>query len=142
MTVTTTAGTPGISHFTRSQLLRTALLFSSDPDLGRRVDLDATTLTRHRLDTTDHLGIWLQVWPPGTDSGWHDHLGSDGAFVVAEGVLTELTHTPTGDDEQQLGAGESRSYGPRHHHALANRGSSPVVSVHAHSPADRAGGRR
>ncbi len=39
MTVLTTAGTPGINRFTRSQLLRTARLFATDPDLHTLVDL-------------------------------------------------------------------------------------------------------
>ena len=62
MTATTTAGTPGVNRFTRNQLLRTAQLFATDPDLDRLVDLEATERNwqpprRHRppRDLADQL---------------------------------------------------------------------------------------
>jgi len=57
MTAITTAGTPGVNRFTRSQLLRTARLFATDPDLDRLVDPEATERSWQRLDATDHLEI-------------------------------------------------------------------------------------
>ena len=89
MTAITTAGTPGVNRFTRSQLLRTAQLFATDPDLDRLVDLEATERTWRRLDATDHLEIWLISWPVGATTGWHDHLQSEGAFLTVKGELAE-----------------------------------------------------
>ena len=85
MTAITTAGTPGVNRFTRSQLLRTARLFATDPDLERAVDLDATERSWHRLDATAHRAIWLIHRPVGSTTGWHAHLQSEGAFLTVKG---------------------------------------------------------
>lgn len=136
MTAVTT-GTPGVNRFTRNQLLRTARLFATDPDLRDLVDLDTTERTWHRLDATDHLEIWVLGWPVGSSTGWHDHLRSEGAFLTVEGELLEQTTTGRDVSERHLWEGEGRSFGRHHVHNVANLGDRPAVSVHVYSPALR-----
>ena len=132
-----TTGTPGINRFSRSQLLRTAQLFATDPDLRRLVDLEAHERTWHRLDATDHLEIWLLAWPAGSHTGWHDHLDSEGAFLVVEGDLAEQSWSGGRVHDRLLGAGEGRTFGKQHAHNVTNIGDSPALSVHVYSPALR-----
>jgi mannose-6-phosphate isomerase-like protein (cupin superfamily) len=134
MTAITTAGTPGINRFTRSQLLRTARLFATDPDLRGLVDLHAQERTWRRLDATDHLEIWLLAWPVGSHTGWHDHLGSEGAFLVVEGDLAEQTWSGGTVHDRLLSEGEGRTFGRHHAHNVSNLGDVPALSVHVYSP--------
>lgn len=135
MSVITTAGTPGVNRFTRSQLLRTARLFATDPDLASLVDLDAHQRQWRRLDATDHLEIWLITWPARTATGWHDHDASEGAFLTVRGTLTETTWSRGEFHDRELTAGEGRSFGAQHVHEVSNLGSLPALSVHVYSPA-------
>ena len=139
MTVITTAGTPGVNRFTRNQLLRTARLFATDPELHDLLDLTSTDRTWRRLDATDHLEIWLIGWPVGSSTGWHDHLRSEGAFLTVAGGLTERTWSAGGRgvQDRQLPEGEGRSFGPHHVHEVRNAGERPALSVHVYSPALR-----
>lgn len=136
MTAVTT-GTPGVNRFTRNQLLRTARLFATDPELPRLVDLSATERTWHRLDATDHLEIWVIGWPVGSRTGWHDHLRSEGAFLTVTGELLEQTFSGGEVHDRLLWESEGRSFGPRHVHNVANLGDRPALSVHVYSPALR-----
>ncbi|MEP6856661.1 MAG: cysteine dioxygenase family protein [Pedococcus sp.] len=135
MTAITTAGTPGVSRFTRSQLLRTAQLFATDPDLERQVDVDATDRTWRRLDATAHLEIWVVRWPVGSSTGWHDHLQSEVAFLTVTGELAEQTWSGRTTHDRHLREGEGRTFGARHIHHVANLGDRPALSVHVYSPA-------
>lgn len=135
MSVITTAGTPGVNRFTRSQLLRTARLFATDPDLASLVDLDAHQRQWRRLDATDHLEIWLITWPARTTTGWHDHDASEGAFLTVRGTLTETIWSRGEFHGRELTAGEGRSFGAQHVHEVSNLGSLPALSVHVYSPA-------
>ena len=137
MTAITTAGTPGVNRFSRSQLLRTARLFGTDPDLRHLVDLTSGERTWRRLDATHHLEIWVIAWPAGSRTGWHDHLESEGAFHVVEGELLEQTWSPGTVHNRTLVAGEGRSFGRHHAHDVSNPGPRPALSVHVYSPSLR-----
>lgn len=130
-------GTPGVNRFTRSQLLRTARLFATDPDLADLVDLTSTERTWRRLDTTDHLEIWLIGWPVGSSTGWHDHLDSEGAFLTVTGQLVEQSWSGGTAHDRYLWEGEGRSFGGHHVHNVTNLGDRPALSVHVYSPALR-----
>ena len=95
---------PGISRFTPQQLLRTARLFATDPELASLVDAASTQRQEHLLDSTAHLQIWLLVWPPGTATGWHDHHASAGALHAVTGVLTEHSWLGGAEHERLLPA--------------------------------------
>jgi predicted metal-dependent enzyme (double-stranded beta helix superfamily) len=135
MTAITTAGTPGVNRFSRSQLLRPAQLFATDPDLEREIDPDATERSWRRLDATAHLEIWLIHWPVGSSTGWHDHLRSEGAFLAVKGELAEQSWWGGTVHDRYLWEGEGRSFGPRHIHNVANVTDRPALSVHVYSPA-------
>lgn len=135
MTAITTAGTPGINRFSPSQLLRTARLFATDPELPNLVDLHSPERQWHRLDATKHLEIWLLGWPAAATTGWHDHHESSGAFLTVEGVLSEQVWLRNEPEERLLFADDGRTFGPRHVHHVANAGDTPALSVHVYSPA-------
>jgi mannose-6-phosphate isomerase-like protein (cupin superfamily) len=137
MTTITSAGTAGVNRFTRSQLLRTARLFATDPELRDAVDLTSTERTWRRLDATEHLEIWVIGWPVGSGTGWHDHLRSEGAFLTVEGELVEESWSGGEVHDRSLWEGEGRSFGAHHVHNVSNLGDRPAVSVHVYSPALR-----
>ena len=136
MTAITTAGTPGVNRFSRSQLLRTAHLFATDPDLRRLVDLGATERTwpASMPPTTSRSGSI--GWPVGSHTGWHDHLESEGAFLTVEGELAEQTWSGGTTHERYLWEGEGRSFGGHHVHNVTNIGDPPAFG-HVYSPALR-----
>ena len=130
---TTRGGTAGVNRFTPEQLLRTARLFASDPDLDRHLDPTATQRQWVELDSTPHLQIWLLSWPEGTGTGWHDHDTSTGAFLTVRGQLLEQTwHGRV--EARPLKAGDGRAFGPRHVHNVANVGLGTAVSIHLYAP--------
>lgn len=135
MTTIAAAGTPGISRFTTQQLLRTARLFATDPELGALIDRTAPQRHWHLLDSTPHLQIWLLAWPPGTSTGWHDHAVSSGAFLVVDGILSEHTWTRGHVHERLLTEDEGRTFGSHHVHHVSNPGDELALSVHVYSPA-------
>ncbi len=119
-------------------------------DVVRRVAASqAEWLTRVRLNPAGrwyeriHLDnsheVWVISWLPGQGTGFHDHGGSAGAFAVVWGTLMErrvLGGVTTGQVlAKPVGAGGSRSFGPRYIHDVHNAAASAVaVSVHAYSP--------
>jgi len=102
-----------------------------------------------RLAAPGGAEAWLIGWPPGAETGWHDHGGSYGAFVTAAGELTEQSLSvplPGGgwrslelddglDRHRVLPEGAGRAFGGNHVHQVVNRsGSTHAVSVHAYYP--------
>lgn len=78
----------------------------------------------------DH-DLWVISWLPGQSTGFHDHGGSSGAFVVASGVLEELRP----DGQTHLAErGDPRSFGPDYAHDVRNVSNAPAISIHAYSP--------
>lgn len=131
---TTRGGTAGVNRFTPDQLLRTARLFATDPDLERHVDLTATERQWAVLDSTPHLQIWLLTWPEGTGTGWHDHVDSAGAFLTVRGHLLEQSWHGRRAESRSLKAGDGRSFGSRHVHNVANAGVGTALSIHLYTP--------
>jgi predicted metal-dependent enzyme (double-stranded beta helix superfamily) len=136
MTITRTSplGSPGIDRFSPIQLLRTARLFASDPELPGLVDPEAGERYWIELDSSPHLQIWLLHWPAGTHTGWHDHGDSAGAFVTVTGALREQTALDRRGEDRTLIAGEGRSFGTHHIHQVANVGVTTALSVHVYAP--------
>lgn len=126
--------TAGVDHFTPAQLLRTAQLFATDPELPSLIDPASGERQWRKLAQTPYLQIWLLSWPVGTTTDWHDHGTASGAFHTVQGTLTEESwigsiHT------REIAAGEGRAFGARHIHSVTNRSTSTALSVHAYSPA-------
>lgn len=136
-----TTGTPGVSRFTRDQLLRTARLLSADPELSTTIDLGSTRRTWRRLDATAHLEIWAVGWPPGSGTGWHDHGPSEGVVLPVLGDLVERSWSGRRVHDRRLGAEDGRTFGAHHAHAVVNAGDRPALSLHVYSPALRGGTR-
>ena len=130
----TTLGSPGIDRFSPAQLLRTARLFASDPQLPSLVDHQSGERRWVELDSSPYLQIWLLSWPVGSETGWHDHGKSAGAFLTVRGTLGEQTLAGHRRVDRTLAAGEGRSVGPGHVHNVANIGPEAALSVHLYTP--------
>ena len=130
----TTLGSPGIDRFSPAQLLRTAHLFASDPELPNLVDHQSGERHWVELDSSPYLQIWLLSWPVGTETGWHDHGESAGAFLTVRGTLREQTSHGHRRLDRTLSAGEGRSFGPNHIQLIANAGVEAALSVHLYTP--------
>jgi quercetin dioxygenase-like cupin family protein len=129
-----TLGTAGIDRFSPAQLLRTARLFASDPELSNLVDHQSGERRWVELDSSPYLQIWLLCWPAGTGTGWHDHGESAGAFLTVSGTLREQTSHGHRRIDRTLIAGQGRSFGPNHIHHVSNVGLDTAFSVHLYTP--------
>jgi predicted metal-dependent enzyme (double-stranded beta helix superfamily) len=94
----------------------------------------------HRLAQEADYEVWLLTWLPGQGTDLHDHGGSQGAFLVFGGTLTEDTVAgpPDGPPRitaRELGEGAGRRFGARHIHRITNRSGRPAISVHVYGPA-------
>jgi predicted metal-dependent enzyme (double-stranded beta helix superfamily) len=104
-----------------------------------RVRLNPAGRWYERIHIDDSHEVWLISWLPGQGTGFHDHGGSAGAFAVVLGTLMERRLAGGAATGQVLakpvGAGGSRSFGPRYIHDVRNTAASSLaVSVHAYSP--------
>ena len=80
-----------------------------------------------------HLDVWVIAWTAGSDTGWHDHDASAGAFSVMAGQVTERRPRLDGTHRVRTFASGGASFGPEHVHRIS--GDAPLsVSVHAYSP--------
>jgi hypothetical protein len=127
-------GSPGIDRFSPAQLLRTARLFASDPELSNLVDHRSGERRWVELDSSPYLQIWLHSWPAGAETGWHDHDESAGAFLAVSGTFSE--QTALGDDHIQTTfiGGQGRPFPPWHFHNVSNVGLDTAFSVHLFTP--------
>lgn len=113
-------------------LLHHARRFAADPaSWPATLHFDTADRWYTRLADAGGYEAWLLTWLPGQQTGWHDHGGSAGAFVVVTGRLREDTAAAT----RTLGAGQGRQFDARHVHRVSNDGSIPAVSIHVYSPA-------
>ena len=130
----TTSGTAGIDRFSPAQLLRTARLFASDPELPNLIGHQSAQRRWVELDSSPYLQIWLLCWPAGTGTSWHDHGDSAGAFLTVSGTLREQTSHGHRRIDRTLIAGQGRSFGPNHVHHVSNVGLETAFSVHLYTP--------
>ncbi|MDI5967738.1 cysteine dioxygenase [Streptantibioticus silvisoli] len=134
---------------TPEQLLAFVRRTAADPELVGRLPLDPEGRTWIRLEGPGGSEAWLIGWPPGAETGWHDHGGSHGAFATAAGELREesvAVPLPTSgwqslelatdvDRTRHLPAGRSRAFGTHHVHQVVNASEERhAVSVHAYYP--------
>jgi len=127
-------GSSGVDRFSPSQLLRTARLFASDPELSRLVEHHHSERRWVELDSSPYLQIWLLSWPAGTETGWHDHGESAGAFLTVSGSLKEQTSHGHRRVERTLVTGEGRSFAEGHIHDVSNVSAQTALSVHLYTP--------
>lgn len=129
-----TLGSAGIDRFSPDQLLRTARLFASDPDLTSLIDHQGGERRWVELDSSPYLQIWLLSWPAGTGTGWHDHGESAGAFLTVSGTLGEQTAHGHRTIRRTLAGGQGRSFTANHIHNVFNVGLETAFSVHLYTP--------
>ena len=148
MTAITACGTPpGYRAAARNELpnvdvTKTALQLAADrPRWKDLVRFDEISPRRISLDVDRRYEAWLLTWLPGQHTVWHDHGGSDGAFVVLQGILTEqraavrLDSPPSAEPFAQQYAYECvRAFDGRHIHMLRNEAPRPAVSLHLYLP--------
>lgn len=134
LTPTLTMSAPGIDQFSSTQLLQTARLFASDPELHTLIDPDEKTSRWIEIDSSPHHQIWLLSWPAGTENGWHDHGESASAFQVLRGTLLEQTSNEHRREFRTIVAGEGRSFEPNQIHHLSNVRTGTALSVHVYAP--------
>ena len=131
---TRTLGSAGIDRFSPAQLLRTARLFASDPELTTLIDHQSGERRWVELDSSPYLQIWLLSWPAGSGTGWHDHGESAGAFLTVSGALGEHTSHGHRHIRRTLTGGQGRTFTPNHIHNVFNVGVETAFSVHLYTP--------
>lgn len=89
LTPTTPVACPAIDQLSPEELLRTASLFASDPDLPFLVDPDAQESLWVELDSTPDLNIWLLSWP-----AEHTTIGMTTASPPANGTHPDRQEHP------------------------------------------------
>ena len=82
---------------------------------------------------------WVISWPPGGAIELHDHGGSSGAVVVAEGELVETAVAENwrgtlGTTRTVLPAWASVTFDRTHVHEIVNMGPDLAISVHVYAP--------
>ena len=83
------------------------------------------------LDTC--VGVYLISWCPGDNTGIHDHEGSSGGVVVAQGTIRE--ERPGRDDEViDMRAGTSFHFSESEPHSIANASDLPAATILCTSP--------
>jgi quercetin dioxygenase-like cupin family protein len=127
-------GAPGTDQFSPAQLLRTARLFASDPELPTLINPDEVQSQWVELDSSPDHQVWLLSWPTGTHNGWHDHGESASAFQVVAGSLLEQTSDRHRREFRTVVAGEGRSFERNQIHQLANVRALTALSVHVYAP--------
>jgi Cysteine dioxygenase type I len=88
---------------------------------------------------SETVEAWVIAWPSGGSVELHDHGGSAGAVVVAQGELVETSVVlqPSGGvalRTNTIGVGGSISFGGHHVHDIVNGGAVPAISVHVYAP--------
>jgi predicted metal-dependent enzyme (double-stranded beta helix superfamily) len=113
--------------------------------LARAVDLwrphvahDADERARIRLLATPAYEVWLLGWTAGQSVGLHDHGGSNGAFVVVDGELTETfavdgAHPRGRLADRTVPVGNLGTVPAGAVHDLANRSTALATSLHVYS---------
>lgn len=117
--------------------VRLARRLAADDALWRpHLDFDPAQRVTRRLLADDDHEAWLLTWLPGQGTGWHDHGGSGGAFVVLQGTLLEAVAP-----EHRVRAlrrvhrrGGWQGFGAEHVHDVRNDGPDPAVSLHVYGP--------
>jgi predicted metal-dependent enzyme (double-stranded beta helix superfamily) len=121
----------------RPSPLRAALRLAADPSRWRpHLDFDPDQRYYRRLVADEHFEAWLLSWLPGQGTGWHDHGGSGGAFVVVQGSLVEGTavHGLVRGPRHVHHRDSGHAFGPEHVHRVTNEGPDPAVSLHVYAP--------
>ena len=124
-------------RLTGAELERAALVVASRPELWEDLVVDSREARWWIvLYRTPAYEVRLLSWEFDQSSGWHDHGGSCGGFVVTSGELEERYRG--GDsvsvEEHLFVAGEHACFDASHIHDVSHVEGRPAVSIHAYSP--------
>ena len=112
---------------------RLARRYASNPNLEALLR-DTGERTWARLAQAPGVEIWVNSWPEGAETGWHDHAGSPGALAVASGSVVEETWALGAVQRRRLAEGDSSSSDAEHVHNVCGRGKGRSLTVHAYAP--------
>ena len=95
---------------------------------------------RNVIKKTEFYELVAICWTPGQDTPIHDHVGSDCAFLIADGVSTETIYQL--NDEGLAYPVEVRTYQPGEVcaaeepdiHRVSNDSNSHLINVHVYTP--------
>ena len=95
---------------------------------------------RNVLKMNEHYELVAICWKPGQSTPIHDHVGSDCAFLIVEGVSTESIYEldeqgrvrPTG--ERTYACGEVCASAEQDIHRVTNRGDGSLINLHVYTP--------
>ena len=95
---------------------------------------------RNVIKRTEFYELVAICWTPGQDTPIHDHVGSDCAFLIADGVSTETIYQL--NDEGLAYPVEVRTYQPGEVcaaeepdiHRVSNDSDSELINVHVYTP--------
>jgi hypothetical protein len=124
-------------RLSEEELEKLTLEVAAHPELWKDLVVDSPDkrwwLVLHQ---TAAYEVRLLSWEFDQSSGWHDHGGSSGGFVVTDGVLLERYRGNDGAEigENRFAVGEHGSFGPAHVHDVLYDKGHPAVSIHAYSP--------
>ena len=116
---------------TLDELANIIAAFASSDGWVDRVRLRTEGRWYERMYHGPDYDIWVISWLPGQSTGFHDHGGSSGAFVVATGTLGERR---PGEQTRAIHPGKPRTFGPAYAHDVRNVSLAPAISIHAYSP--------
>ncbi|MFF9159857.1 cysteine dioxygenase [Streptomyces longwoodensis] len=146
---TPSSALPSAAAPSQAELLDFVRRTAADAELISSLPLDPEGRTWVRLEGPGGSEAWLIGWPPGSGTGWHDHADSVGAFLTAQGELTEnslaarlptdgwktLELTEGVDRSRRLPVGRGRAFGHHHVHEVFNESTEHhAISVHAYYP--------
>lgn len=87
------------------------------------------------LETRDDMELRLLTWAPGQGTGFHDHGGSSGAFMVVRGSITEtIVEGSTAFTASRLDEGQVSSWVDDVVHDMTNTFADGAVTIHAYRP--------
>ena len=104
-----------------------------NPHLHELLDPTATERQWLEIPTSEDLQLWLISWPPGAETGWHDHGEATGAFTVLSGRLVERSWN-SGVRLEWLWPGDARAFLDSHIHNVSNDGREAALSLHVYAP--------
>ena len=117
------------------ELIDFTRFYAAEVAAGRYRDIafDPRERWHQRIYRDQRLDVWILSWLPAQGTQLHDHGGSNGAFTVLSGELTETVAGARGLADHVRGTGASVGFGARYVHDVRNAGAAPAVSVHAYS---------
>lgn len=90
---------------------------------------------RLRLESTPDVELRLLTWGPGQGTGFHDHGGSAGCFMVVRGRIAETVVAEDGEFVHHTRPlGYIESFTDDVIHDMRNTSRHGAVSIHAYRP--------